>query len=38
MIRRVSLLGPLPLLAVLLAGRPISAFHGFGGGGGFRGG
>src|SRR5208337_2106825 len=38
MIRKSSLVTLVALLAVLLAGGPISAFHGFGGGGGFRGG
>ena len=34
MIRKSSLVALVAFLAVLLAGRPISAFHGFGGGGG----
>ena len=38
MIRKSSLVALVAFLAVLLAGGPISAFHGFGGGGGFRGG
>ena len=35
MIRKSSLVALVAFLAVLLAGGPISAFHGFGGGGGF---
>ena len=36
--RKSSLVALVAFLAVVLAGGPISAFHGFGGGGGFRGG